>query len=310
MSALQQSLQDYLALRRGLGFKLRAAGQRLQDFVCFMDSQKAEFITTALALTWAQRPKSADPAWWALRLGFVRGFARYLSAIDPRTEVPSTLLLPFHGNRAKAYFYTDKDISKLLQAALAQPAMYELQGWTYYCLLGLVAVTGLRIGEALALTLDDVDLDEGLLIIRAAKFGKSRLVPIHASTQGVLAKYLARRKRFLAGREANTLFVNLRGNHLEFSQVRRVFYRLSRQVGLRGQTASHGPRLQDFRHRFALLTLLHWYRDGQDVERRMPVLSAYLGHVHPSDTYWYLSASAELLGSAKTRLEDYWEKTS
>ena len=310
MNALQQSLQDYLALRRGLGFKLREAGQRLQDFVSFMEARRAEFITTALALAWAQQPPSAEPSWWAQRLGYVRGFARYCSAIDARTEVPPTALLPFHGKRAKPYFYTDEDVGHLLQAALAQPSEYGLQGWTYYCLLGLVAVTGLRIGEALALTVDDVDLVEGLLTIRAAKFGKSRLVPLHASTQCVLAKYMEHRQHFPAGHAANTLFVNLRGNHLDAGQVHRVFYRLSRQVGLRAQMASHGPRLHDFRHRFALLTLLQWYRDGQDVERRLPVLSAYLGHVHPSDTYWYLSATAELLGSAKARLEDYLEQPS
>lgn len=310
MSGLRHSLQDYLALRRGLGFKLHAAGQRLQNFVSFMEAQQAEFITTALALAWAQQPLSADPAGWAQRLGFVRGFARYCSAIDARTEVPPAALLPFHGKRARPYLYTDEDIGHLLQAALAQPAQYGLQGWTYYCLLGLVAVTGLRIGEALALSLDDVDLDEGLLTIRAAKFGKSRLVPLHVSTQGVLAEYLERRRRALAGHPTNILFVNLRGNPLDFGQVRRVFYRLSRQVGLRAHGASHGPRIHDLRHRFALLTLLQWYRDGQDVERRLPVLSAYLGHVHPADTYWYLSATADLLGIAKTRLEDYWEQRS
>lgn len=165
-------------------------------------------------------------------------------------------------------------------------------------------------GEALALSLDDVDFDEGLLTIRAAKFGKSRWVPLHASTQGVLAEYLDRRRRALAGHPTNTLFVNVRGNPLDFGQVRRVFYRWSRQVGLRAHGASHGPRIYDVRHRFALLTLLPWYRDGQDVERRLPVLSAYLGPVPPSDTYWYRSATADLLGIAKTRLEDYGEQRS
>lgn len=310
MSTLQQQLEDYLTLRRGLGFKLYAAGLYLQDFVSFMEARRSEFITTARALTWAQQPPTAAPSWWAQRLGFVRGFARYCSAIDKRTEVPAASLLPFHGNRANPYLYTGDEIGRLLQAALTQPAEYGLQGWTYYCLLGLLAVTGLRIGEARALTLDDVDLDQGLLTIRSGKFGKSRLVPLHPSTQDVWAEYLKHRHHFLAGRKANPLFVNLRGNQLDAGQVRRVFYRLSRQVGLRAQTASHGPRLHDFRHRFALLALLQWYRDGQDVERRLPALSAYLGHVNPSDTYWYLSAAPELLGSAKARLEGYWEKAS
>jgi integrase/recombinase XerD len=310
MSALHQILQDYLAMRRGLGFKLYMAGLYLQDFVSFLETRQAKFITITLALAWAQQPRAADPSWWAQRLSYVRGFARYCSAIDPRTEIPPVALLPFHGKRANPYFYTDEEIKHLLQAALAQPAEYGLQGWTYYCLLGLLTVTGLRIGEAIKLTLSDVDLKEGILMIRATKFGKSRLVPLHSSTQDVLAEYLQHRQRFLAGRAADTLFVNLRGSRLEIGQVQRVFRRLSRQVGVRAPTARHGPRLHDLRHRFASATLLQWYRDGQDVERRLPVLSAYLGHANPSDTYWYLSAIPELLGCAKARLEGYWEQTS
>lgn len=305
MNSLHQSLQDYLTLRRGLGFKLRAAGQCLPDFVSFMEMQKADTITVSLALTWAQQPQSADPSWWALRLGHVRGFARYCGHFDARTQIPPPALLPFHGNRAKPYFYSGDDIKNLLQAAMAQPSEYGLQGWTYYCLLGLLAVSGMRLGEALGLSLDDVDLVEGLLTIRAAKFGKSRLIPLHASTQEVLARYIGLRQNFLAKKSTDNLFVNTLGNRLDAGQVHRVFYRLSRQVGLRAPTACHGPRLHDFRHRFALLTLLQWYQNGQDVERCMPVLSAYLGHVHPADTYWYLTANADLLNSAKARLESY-----
>ena len=147
-----------------------------------------------------------------------------------------------------------------------------------------------------------------MLTVRGTKFGKSRLVPIHRSTQEVLEQYRVRRERFLAGCAAPTFFITRRGNHLDIGDIHRTFYLLSRQIGLRGATASHGPRLHDFRHRFAVQTLLRWYRSGEDVERRLPVLSTYLGHVHVADTYWYLSACPELMGWAVTRLEQRWEE--
>ncbi len=173
-------------------------------------------------------------------------------------------------------------------------------------MLGLLSVTGLRIGEAIRLPLEDVDLQAGLLTIRGTKFGKSRLVPIHRSTQEVLEQYRARRERFLGGCGASAFFISSRGNSLDSGDIHRTFYKLSRQIGLRGETASHGPRLHDFRHRFAVQTLLRWYRAGEDVERRLPVLSTYLGHVHVADTYWYLSAYPELMGLAVAHLEQRW----
>jgi integrase len=175
--------------------------------------------------------------------------------------------------------------------------------------LGLLAVAGLRISEARNLQTEDVDLEEGVLTIRGAKFGKSRLVPIHPSTRKVLSDYASRRDHCLPKRPA-TFFVSGRGTRLDGAEIRRTFYFLSRQIGLRGLSDSHGPRLHDFRHRFAVETLVQWYRSGQDVERRMPVLSTYLGHVHVADTYWYLSACPELMGLAVKRFEDYWEKQS
>jgi integrase len=278
----------------------------LEGFVRYLEERQAEFITVVLALSWAQQPPSGAPDTWAQHLGFVRGFARYCSANDPRTEIPPNTLLPFHGHRAKPYLYTEEEILKLLQAARAQPLAYGLQGATYHALLGLLATTGMRLGEALGLTLDDVDLAEGLLTIRGAKFGKTRWVPLHATTRSVLSDYVKDRRSAFPSTSA--LFVTLRGNHLDAGQVHRVFYRLSRQVGLRAGGASHGPRLHDLRHRFAHLTLLRWYQEGRDVVRQLPLLSAYLGHVHLADTYWYVSASADLFGVVKSRLEDYWEQ--
>ena len=184
----------------------------------------------------------------------------------------------------------------------------ELRPWTYYCLFGLLSVSGLRLGEARNLELQDVDLEAAVLTIRGAKFGKSRLVPLHASTCKVLADYIARRKRHWANRPVSSyLFVSTWGNRLDSGDIHRTFYALSRQIGLRGVADSHGPRLHDMRHRFATNTLVMWYRANQDPERRLPILSAYLGHVHVADTQWYLSASPELMREAMRRLEHRWE---
>lgn len=307
---LREAVEDYLAMRRSLGFKLRDAGAGLWDFVSFLEQQRASHITISSALQWAQQPASGSPAGWARRLSYVRGFARYWSATDARTEIPPWGLLPHRPGRARPYLYTDAEIQSLLQAAQQLPPATGLRRWTYYTLFGLLAVTGLRISEVLALQDTDLDGKEGLLTIRGAKFGKSRLVPLHASTQKALADYQRHRDRFLAGRPAPHFFISGRGHRLDSSLVRRTFYALSRQIGLRAPAASHGPRLHDFRHRFAVATLLEWYRSGQDVERRLPVLSTYLGHAHVNDTYWYLSACPELMGLAIKRVEQYWEGPS
>jgi integrase len=219
-------------------------------------------------------------------------------------------LLPYRPARARPYLYSHDEVRRLLERALQLPDASGLRPWTYHALLGLLSVTGLRVGEALRLKLDDVDLDAGVLTVRGTKFGKSRLVPIHASTREVLASYQTRRASLLCGRDASHFFVTRTGNRLDGADVRRTFYRLSRQTGLRGQDDSHGPRLHDFRHRFAVETLMGWYRSGEDAERRLPVLSTYLGHVHVSDTYWYLSAHPQLMALAMARVERRWEDRS
>jgi len=307
MKPLTKAIHDYLALRRTLGFKLRDAGMVLAKFASFMEQQNTERITTQLALEWAQLPIHAQPALWAQRLSYVRCFARHHVATDPNTEIPPPGLLPFRPARAHPYLYSLDEIARLLEHALQLSAGTELRRWTYHALLGLLSVTGLRVGEALRLKLDDVDLDIGVLTVRGTKFGKSRLVPIHTSTRDILANYRTHRASHLGDYDATHFFVTRTGHQLDGGDVRRTFYRLSRQTGLRGLHDSHGPRLHDFRHRFAVETLLGWYRSGQDVERRLPVLSTYLGHVHVSDTYWYLSAHPQLMTLAMTRMEQRWE---
>lgn len=314
MNTLRQAVHEYLRMRRALGFKLHDAGKHLLHFAAFMQRQHAAYITQALALAWAQQPIHAQPAHWAQRLSTVRGFARYRSATDPRTQVPPPGLLPFQPQRARPYLYSDDEIRRLLRAALTLPYRYQrgaLRPWVFYCLLGLLSVTGLRLGEARDLELQDIDLKTAVLTIRGAKFGKTRRVPLHASTCKVLAAYLTKRKRHFAERSVSPyVFVSSSGARLDNGDIHRTFYVLSRQIGLRGASDRHGPRLHDMRHRFATNTLVRWYRSDQDPERRLPILSAYLGHVHAADTQWYLNASPELMRQAMRRLERRWEDRS
>jgi integrase/recombinase XerD len=311
MTTLRQAVQEYLSMRRHLGFKLHEAGKGLLDFVTFMEQHRASSITQALALSWAQQPSNVQPAHWAQRLSFVRGFAQYRSATDPRTQIPAQGLLPFQPKRARPYLYSDAEIRDLLSAALKMPCRYErgaLRPWVYYCLFGLLSVSGLRLGEARNLELHDVDLKAAVLTVRGAKFGKTRLVPLHASTCSAVADYIGRRTRHWGQRPVSSyLFVSSWGHRLDSGDIHRTFYALSRQVGLRGASDSHGPRLHDLRHRFATSTLVRWYRCNQDPERKLPLLSAYLGHVHVADTQWYLSGSPELMREAMRRLEHRWE---
>jgi len=313
MNTLREALQECLALRRGLGFKMHDASLLLPRFVTFMEEHPALHITTRLALEWVLQAKTVQPAERARRLCFIRGFARYRSATDPLTEIPPPELLPHSSTRARPYLYTEQDVQGLLEAALQLPTAWPstpLRPWVFYCLLGLLSVTGLRISEALDLRLDDVDLEQGVLTIRAAKFGRSRLVPLHASTLDVLARYLQRRQQVPVARNSNYVFVSNRGTSLDTGRVHRTFYALSRQTGLRAPGARNGPRLHDFRHRFAVQVLTGWYESGEDPARRLPVLSTYLGHVYVAGTYWYLSNWPELMAQAMARLERRWGESS
>jgi len=309
MNRLREALPEYLQLRRSLGFKLHDAGLLLPRFVAFLEEHHASHITTALALAWAQQSASVQPAEWARRLGCVRGFARYRSATDASTEVPPLGLLPHRSTRARPYLYSDEEVQRLLDAALKLPTSWHstpLRPWAFHCLFGLFSTTGLRLSEALNLQVSDVDLDQAMLTIRGAKLGRTRLVLLHVSTAHVLADYLRRRDEFFGRPISPYVFVSRTGNRLDKAHVHRTFYALSRSVGLRGAHASHGPRLHDFRHRFAVRVLTQWYQASKDAARLLPVLSAYLGHVRVQDTYWYLSAWPELMTQAMSRLEQRW----
>jgi integrase len=291
-------------MRQGLGYKYDSPARRLSDFVSFMEARSAETITVALAMEWVT--KIGRQPTWAIRLTDVRCFAQHVVHFDPLTEVPPTNLVPA-GRRAKPYIYSDAEIEALVAAALALPPANALRRWTYHCLFGLIAVAGLRHSEALNLHRDDVNLDQGVLTIRESKFGKSRLVPLHATTISVLRDYSARRDAHLAPPRSPYFFVAEQGGRLLHQYVHRVFWRLSRQIGLRQKGQRNGPRVHDLRHRFAVQTLINWYRAGLDIEQQLPVLSTFLGHAYVRDTYWYLSATPELMSHAARRLDKRWE---
>lgn len=307
MSTLERSLREYVAYHRAVGFKFLDQQHCLENFLSFMDERGARRITTRLAYEWATQPTRATPAHWAQRLGNVRRFARFVQVHRPDTEVPPPQLIPARSKRAKPYLYSQTEITRLMAAAKALSPGSRLPGLSYHCLFGLLTTTGLRIGEALTLSRDDVDLVRGILTVRGAKFGKSRLVPLHRSTQRMLQDYALRRDALIGQPRSPYFLVAKEGGRLWGPTVRVAFYTLCRQIGLRGPTDRHGPRLHDFRHRFAVETLRRCYQSGQDVETLLPALSTYLGHVNIQDTYWYLSACPELMNAAARRLERRWE---
>ncbi|MCP4752141.1 MAG: tyrosine-type recombinase/integrase [Proteobacteria bacterium] len=304
MNELCRALEEYLAIRRQLGFKLSGEGHFLPQFIRFLEREGAAFVTRDLALSWATQPQNTLPAWWAERLRMVRRFAQYLSTVDPRTEIPPAGLLPYRYHRKSPYIYSDEEIAQLIDAAQKLPSAVGLRPRTYSTLFGLLAVTGMRIREPIHLDRGDVDLARGMLTIHQTKFGKSRLVAIHPSTRGILQVYEKRRNRIFPNPYDGSFFISDKGIRLTDDSVRWTFVKLSRQIGLRCPGDSHGPRLHDFRHRFAVHTLLNWYRTGANIEQQMPKLAAYLGHTHVNDTYWYLSAVPELTELATMRLRE------
>ena len=313
MSDIRIAIENYLELRRSLGFQLRAHGDLLSAFADYLDIQNASTITTRLALEWAQSRPELHLCTQAQHLSVVRGFARYYSAFDSATEIPPLGLLPGRYPRKAPYIYSDEQILQLMRAAKtvrgpkSVPAERILRPWTYHTMFGLFAVTGLRFGEVIRLERQDVDFERGLLTGSETKFGKTRLVPLHETTVQALRQYAERRDRIHPRPCCQRFFVAQRGGQLDMREVKTTFIQLSRQIGLRGANDSFGPRIHDFRHSLAVKTVLRWYRAGVDAARRMPVLSAFLGHAHVSDTYWYLSAHPELLAVAAERLEQFLE---
>ncbi len=308
MSQLREACERYLQLRRALGYQLRGVDTLLRSFVTFADGEGATHVTTDLALRWAQQSPKVQAATWADRLRVVRRFAVWLSASDPQTQVPPADLLPGRRRRPRPYIYRDEEIERLVEAAARIRSVAGLKGHTLATFYGLLAVTGLRVCEALALDRQDVDLEEAVLRIRPTKFGKSRLVAVHETTRRALAEYARQRDRVVARPASAAFFLSEKGARVTGRAVRYHFVKVSRALGLRPAASNgrrgRGPRLHDMRHRFAVCTLLRWYRAGIDVDREMPKLTAYLGHIHVNVTYWYVEAVPELLELAARRLEE------
>jgi integrase/recombinase XerD len=301
MTSLRAALEDYLRIRRRLGFEMPQDGRLLEGFVEFLERAGAERITTELALAWARMPADAHPHYWRQRLGVARGFARHLATIDPSSEVPSTDLLPATRPRVAPYIYSPPEIAALIDAArrLRPP----LRAARHETLIGLLAVTGMRPGEALALDRQDVDLRHGVVHIRAGKQKKQREVPLHGTTISALREYARQRDARFPTPSTPAFFISARGGRLARSELNQTFAKLIREVGLEGRSARGRPRPHDLRHTLAVRTLLEWLQAGEDIDRRMPLLSTYLGHVDPASTYWYLEAVPELLELISRRLD-------
>lgn len=308
MTALEESLADYLQIRRRLGFEMPQDGRLLEGFVEFLDQAGASRITTELALAWARLPGDAHPHRWRQRLSVARGFARHRATIDPTSEVPSTDLLPGHRPRIAPYIYTDAEIAALMTAA--RQLRPRLRGVRHATLIGLLAVTGMRPGEAIGLDRNDVDLNNAVVAIRTGKQKKQREVPLHATTVRALRDYARLRDASPPEPSTPAFFVSARGRRMGREELNCTFTKLVCEVGLDGRGARARPRPHDLRHAFAVNSLLGWYRAGENVDRRMPLLSTWLGHVDPASTYWYLEAVPELLELVSRRLEQLPEVVS
>jgi integrase len=308
MTGLDHAVSDYLELRRGLGFKLEMHGRVLPQFAAFLQQRDATLITTALALEFATQPASGSVVWWHQRLAIVSGFARYLQGSDPRHQVPSSDLLPAKFRRAIPYLYSEKQIGALMAAAreIAPP----LKAASYETLIGLLSVTGMRIGEAVGLDRDDVELSEGRLTVRHGKNGRSREIPLHPSTVTALDGYARVRDELCPHPKAPSFLLTTTGMRMNKGTIWHEFDRLRRATGLDRETLGRRARIHDIRHSVVLRVLLSWYRDEVNVEAQLPLLSTFLGHTHPSDTYWYMEAAPELLAMAAQRLEQTWETPS
>jgi integrase len=308
MTTLEQAAGDYLRIRRALGYRLERAEKLLGQYLAYLDATGQDCVTVDNALAWARTPASGSGSWWAFRISVVRGFATYLHALDDRHEIPAADVLPRRIRRAVPYLYTEQEIVALM--AGTGRLRGRLRQTSYQTLIGLLAVTGMRVGEAIALDRGDLDIANGLVTVREGKFGKSRELPLHPSTLLALRDYLRVREAHQNASVSDAFFVSPAGTRLIYCNVHATFRQLRADAGLRPRSPACRPRVHDLRHRFAVQTLLDWYRDGVDVQPRLPLLSTYMGHTHPRHTFWYLQAAPELMAIAGERLNAAQEARS
>lgn len=305
MSALAGAVADYLAVRRSLGYKLARPEKLLGQFAGYLEQAGAVTVTAEHALAWAVLP-GGDPSWHAYRLAVTRGFAAWLRTIDLAAEIPPAGLIPSRKHRATPYLYTGSEITALMTAA--ESLRFPLRTATYQALIGLLAVTGMRVGEAISLDRGNADLDNGILTIRNGKHGKSRLVPVHDTTARALRDYLRTQDRLCPDTRSPAVFVSPAGTRLLYCNVHATWKKLAASAGLMPRSAACRPRIHDLRHSFAVRTMLDAYESGQDGQTVLAVLSTYLGHADPKATYWYLTASPELMAAAGQRLGAWLER--
>lgn len=299
MSRLEQHLADYLRLRRALGYGLEREERWLGQLIDYLQAAGSQRLTSDLVISWARQPATAQPRYWSQRLGCARKFAVYLHTVDSSTQIPPTGVFPAQRHRPDPYLWTAEQIEALLNAAgQLRPA---LRGLTYQTLFGLLAVSGMRLGEAIGLHCDDVDLDDAVITIQHPKFDRPRIVPVHPTTSAALRDYATQRDRLCPQPHADAFLLSSRGNPLDRSQADKTLRAITTAMGIR--TATVHPRAHDLRHGFAVHTLIHWMREDVSVEEHIAVLATYLGHVSPAGTYWYLTGVPELMELAAGRLQ-------
>jgi integrase len=301
MTTIRIAAEDYLAVRRSLGFKLGTQGRVLMDFVAYLERKGMDTVTTEVAVEWATTPAGASALWHAMRLGVARRFAAHLQLLDPGCEVPPPDLLPERHRRLPPHLFSAEDIAALMtEARRLRPSFRAATAET---VIGLLAVTGMRAGELIRLNRDDVDFTAGALAVSATKFNKSRVLALHDTTVAALRAYAIVRDQRWPGTCSPAFFMSIRGNRLSQSALNATFTALARAAGLEPAPTSRGrrPTPHGLRHSFAVTTLIEWYHADDDVQARLPALSAFMGHTQPKDTYWYLSAVPELLALASDR---------
>lgn len=305
MSELSVVMEDYLAIRRALGFKLDKDARVLASFVGYLDEIGASTVSTEAALAWATAAPRRSAQAAARRLTVIRGFAKHLAGQDGRSEVPPVEVLPRRVRRSTPHLYSPAEIAALMAAAriLTPP----LRAATMETVIGLLAVSGMRSGEAMRLDRNDLEWRQGLLVVRATKFGKSREVPLHSTTLAALRRYERIRDQLCPQPRGRAFFVSASGARLSSASFHPTFTKVVASAGL-VRPGRPRPRPHDLRHSFAVATLAELYAAGADVEASLPVLSTYLGHNDPASTYWYLSAAPELLALIARRLEEGGQK--
>ncbi|MDJ0863350.1 MAG: tyrosine-type recombinase/integrase [Gammaproteobacteria bacterium] len=303
---LRAEVNSYLTDRRRAGYALRIEGQQLLRFAQFAEQSGHQGpLTLELAVRWATASGGQQALTAARRIEVLRPFARYCQQFEPDTEVPPMRLFGGGHRRLTPHIYTEAELRALLDATAHLFPPGGLRGACCRAIFGLLASTGLRLSEATGLQRGDVDLDKGLLQIRGAKFGKSRFVPMHPTTTSALKRYVKSRDRDPKATQTEMFFVGDYGRPARSRNVEYAFQLLRRQLRWKPRGQHPAPRIQDLRHTFICRTLQRWYEEGGDMDRNILALSTYVGHAKVTDTYWYVTATPELMAIAARRFERF-----